>query len=146
MSEGELRLTGDSFDKLKNTVDDLAKSATQARDNLEKIFTGTWFKPPEWDEFAGQETFSKLHDSFNRLFELVDKLNTKLAITSVRMQNIFKGQASEIKEVAKGLAMLNKAASKGKSVDPWVYSEGFNPPSEGGGGTGGGGGNSGDKS
>lgn len=143
MSEGELRLTGDSFDKLKNTVDDLAKSATQARDNLEKIFTGTWFKPPEWDEFAGQETFSKLHDSFNRLFELVDKLNTKLAITSVRMQNIFKGQASEIKEVAKGLAMLNKAASKGKSVDPWVYSEGFNPPSEGGGGTGAGNGGGG---
>ena len=48
MSEGELRLSGESFDKLKNTVDDLSRSASRAKNALEKLFSLKWAEQQDW--------------------------------------------------------------------------------------------------
>lgn len=133
MSEGELRLSGESFDKLKNTVDDLSRSASKAKNALEKLFSLKWAEQQDWitnDRIVGQ-----MEARFGHLNRLIDTMNAKLAITGARMANVFGGQASQIKEVAKALNTLNRAGSGGgrrggggkKGGGGWWNNEGFDP-------------------
>lgn len=108
MSEGELRLTGSSFDALKNSVDDLSRRAKIAKDSLESLFFVGYGR-------SYAEDIGKVANHFAKLEELIDGINNKLSITSAFMRDIFSGQASDIREVAKALSMMNRAASGGGS-------------------------------
>lgn len=108
MSDGELRLTADSFEKLKNSVNDLANRAKTAKDSLESLFLIGYGR-------SYSEDIGKVANHFAKLEELIDGVNNKLSITSAFMRDIFSGQASDIREVAKALSMMNRAASGGGS-------------------------------
>lgn len=106
MSDGELRLTADSFEKLKSSVNDLANRAKSAKDSLESLFLIGYGR-------SYSEDIGKVAKHFAKLEELIDGVNNKLSITSAFMRDIFSGQASDIRDVAKALTMLNRASMGG---------------------------------
>lgn len=112
MSSGELKLTGESFDALKNTVDDLSRSAVAARKALAEIFNQSYFSDDGGFTEAQTRVVGQMVKNFGELFKLVDKLNGKLVTANVRMKNLFSGQAGQIKDVAAAIAKLDKVSGK----------------------------------
>jgi len=118
---GNLKLTGQAFTQLRAAIKDLTAEAGEAKKAIESIFQSDHFDR-DIGFFEGKDDIfiASIAKSFEALNKLVSQLNSKLAITSIRMRSVFDASSKSWLSSAK----LLKKSGKSKG---WWNNEGFDP-------------------